>query len=391
MKYLGFVASSLSFIVLFAASATPIPLYDLYRRADNLSYNDLSLTAVVYFIGAITALLFLGRISNHLGRKPITLFSFALAAVACLILLDVDSAMPLIAGRLLLGLSCGLASSAVTSYIVDSTPPALHWLAATVISCGGMVGLTGGAILSGTLAQYGPYPRVLCYIVSLSALAICTVLLAVSPETVKRTPGLLASLRPKFSMPHADRRLYPVAACTFVATWALGGFYQAFGPSIASEQLGSQNVLIAALVFSSFMLPSAVGGPLNKFIAPVTAQRIGMVCFTFALGGILFSLKLSAILPFLAASAFAGIAQGVPLTGSIRSLLSDILPEERASVLSLIYATSNTGAAIPSLISGQLSHFMSLFQIAVCYGFLAGGACIVTLVFARTPQPQTLM
>ncbi|MBM9614148.1 MFS transporter [Desulfobulbus rhabdoformis] len=269
MKYLGFISSSLSFIVLFAASATPIPLYDLYRRADGLSYSDLSLTAVVYFIGAITALLFMGRISNHLGRKPITLTSYLLTALACLILMKVDSATPLIVGRLLLGISCGLASSTVTSYIADSAPPALHWLAASVISCGGMVGLTGGAILSGTLAQYGPYPRVLCYLVMLIVLVACAILLVCSPETVRRTPGLLSSLRPQFSMPHADRRLYPIAACTFVATWALGGFYQAFGPSIAAQHLGSQNVLLAGLVFSSFMLPSAVGGPMNKFLAPV--------------------------------------------------------------------------------------------------------------------------
>jgi len=103
MKYLGFISSSLSFIVLFAASASPIQLYDLYRRADGLSYSDLSLTAVVYFIGAITALLFMGRISNHLGRKPITLTSYLLTALACLILMKVDSATPLIVGRLLLG------------------------------------------------------------------------------------------------------------------------------------------------------------------------------------------------------------------------------------------------------------------------------------------------
>ena len=91
------------------------------------------------------------------------------------------------------------------------------------------------------------------------------------------------------------------------------------------------------------------------------------------------------------ASALAGIAQGATLTGSIRSLLADISSRERASVLSLIYATSYTGAAVPSLIAGQLSHFMNLFQIAVCYGFLAVGACIITLSFARNSQCQGII
>ncbi len=387
MKYFGLFTSALSFITIFAASATPIPLYDFYRRAENLTYSDLSMTAVVYFIGAVTALLIFGRISDHLGRKPVTLICFALAAVSCLILLKVDSAMPLIAGRFLLGLSCGLASSGVTSYIVDNAPPSLHWLAAAIVSCGAMVGLTGGAILSGAMAEYGPFPTTLCYLVILAILTLCTVLVIFSQETVPiKQPGLIASLRPVFSMPHKDRRLYPVAACVFVATWALGGFYQAFGPSIAADQLGSQNVLTAALVFSSFMLPSAVGGTLNRFFTPVNAQRIGIILYTLMLGGILVSLKMSMILPFLAVSALAGAAQGITLTGSIRSLLVGLPPYERASVLSLIYATSYTGAAISSFISGQFSHFINLFQIALCYGFLAIFACIVTLVFARTPK-----
>lgn len=386
MKYFGFAVSSLSFMVLFAASATPIPLYDIYRRAEGLTYSDLSLTAVVYFVGAVSSLLFGGRISNHLGRKPVTLLCFGLAAVACLIFLNVNSAAPLIIGRFLLGISCGLASSAVTSYIVDSSPAHLRWLAASILSCGSMVGLTVGALVSGSLVEYGPYPRVLCYLVILVVLLVCSVFVVFSPETVKRNPGTIASLRPRFSMPHTDRRLYPIAASTFVATWALGGFYQAFGPSIAAEQLGSTNAITAALVFSAIMIPSAVGGPLNKFLTPAKAQRLGIVAFTVALAGILMSMKLSNIPLFLFASACAGIGQGVVLTGSIRSLIEGILPNERASVLSLIYATSYTGAAVPSLIAGQLSHFIDLFQIAVCYGVMAGFACIVTLVFARDSQ-----
>nr|WP_320049173.1 MFS transporter [uncultured Desulfuromonas sp.] len=383
MKSFGFIASSLSFMAIFGASATPIPLYDIYRRADGLSYSDLSLTAVVYFVGAVTALLVFGRISDHLGRKAVTFISFALEAVACLVLLDVSSVMPLILGRLLLGLACGLASSSVTSYIVDTAPVALRWLAATVVSCGAMVGLTVGALASGLLVEYGPYPRTLCYLIVLVVLAVCSVLIAFSRETVTRRPGILASLRPRFSLPQADRRLYPVAACTFVATWALGGFYQAFGPSIAADQLGSQSALTGALVFSSFLLPSALGGPLAKSLTPAASQRFGMVGFTLALAGILVALNLSLIVPFLIASALAGIAQGATLTGSIRPLLADIAPSERAGVLSLIYATSYTGAAIPSLIAGQLSHFMNLFQIAVCYGLLAVVACAITLLFAR--------
>lgn len=380
---IGFISATLALLVVFAASAAPIPLYDVYRREDGLSYNDLALTAVVYFIGAITALMIFGRISNHIGRKPVIFFTFALAAIASILFLDINSALPLVIGRLLLGLAGGFASSTIASYIVDNAISLPSWLPAAVLSNSPMVGLTIGSLSTGALVEYGPYPKVLSYIVVLVALLCCTILVIFSKETVKKTPGVLRSLKPKFSMPHTNKRLFPIAGSVFIATWALGGFYQAYGPSIAVSQLGTNSTLVAAIVFSSFMLPTAIGGPLSARLSPANAQRIGMVIFSLSVISILVSLKASIISAFLLSSAIAGASQGMALTGSMRTLLQDISSEERAGVLSLIYATSYTGAAISSFIAGQLSHFLNLFQITICYGILAIVVCITTLLFAR--------
>ena len=53
----GFGAASCSLAAVFAASASPIPLYETYRRTDGLTNGDLALTAVAYFVAAVTALL----------------------------------------------------------------------------------------------------------------------------------------------------------------------------------------------------------------------------------------------------------------------------------------------------------------------------------------------
>lgn len=376
--------------MVFAASAAPIPLYDIYRQEEGLTYNDLALTAVVYFIGAITALLIFGRISNHLGRKPVAFLIFALTFVATLILLDIDSALPLIIARLLLGFACGLASSAITSYIADSGHSLPSWLPATIISNSPMVGLTLGALMTGSLVEFAPYARTLCYIVILVILTLCTLLIMMSNESVQKSEGLIKSFKPKFSLPQADKRLYPIAASTFVATWAMGAFYQAFGPSIAVDQLGTHSTLMVAILFSSYLLPSAIGGPLTAKLTSANAQRIGMVIFTFAVFGILASLKLSMISLFILSSAIAGASQGAVLTGSIRSLLADINIKQRAGVLSLIYATSYTGAAVSSFIAGQLSHYMNLFHVSIFYGVLAFIVCITTLIFAKNPKHTNL-
>src|SRR3954447_2196593 len=53
---IGFAGAACSLVAVFAASASPIPLYELYRRTDGLSHADLSLTAVAYFVAVMAAL-----------------------------------------------------------------------------------------------------------------------------------------------------------------------------------------------------------------------------------------------------------------------------------------------------------------------------------------------
>src|SRR4051794_39224049 len=313
----------------------------------------------------MVALVVLGRVSNHVGRRPVAIAALLLTAAGTLVLTQVHSVEPLIAGRVLQGIGCGLASSALAAFVVDSAPASPAWLASAVTTSSPMVGLTVGALASGALAEYGPAPRSLIYLIAAGALAACAALVIASPETVARTRGAAAALRPQIRVPASARRLLPAAAATFVATWALGGFYQAFGPSVAAEQLGTNNALIAAVIFASLMAPSAIGAPLAGRTTPANAQRIGMAVFFAAVLAILIALHGGAIVPFIAASAVAGAAQGTTFAGSMRALLADAGPADRAGILATIYLLSYSGAAIPGLIAGQLSRTLGLFDIAL--------------------------
>ena len=73
----------------------------------------------------------------------------------------------------------------------------------------------------------------------------------------------------------------------------------------------------------------------------------------------------------------AGIAQGAVLTGSVGSLIKGIQEKERAGVLAVIFATSYIGAAIPTLIAGQLATILSLRELLTFY---LGQAVIVTVI-----------
>jgi MFS family permease len=121
-------------VVSFAAPAAPIPLYNIYRAEDRFTNAGISMAVVAYAVGTIAALLVLGRLSNHLGRRLTAIASLGLLVLGCLLLLNVREIGTLLAGRLLMGVGTGLASSSLTSYLVDAAPTRPEWLASVASS-----------------------------------------------------------------------------------------------------------------------------------------------------------------------------------------------------------------------------------------------------------------
>lgn len=249
----------------------------------------------------------------------------------------------------------------------------------------GRLSVNPGPFYGGSPVRYGPSPRLLIYEITATVLVVCAVLMAMSPETMPRRRGAMASLLPRLQVPAGSGRLLLAAGAAFVATWSLGGFYQAFGPSVAAEHLGTAHPLVAAAVFASVMVLNPIGGPLSGRLPPATALRAGMTLFVLALVGIVASLHAGAVVPFIAASLVVGVAQGAAATGGIRALLAGTRQEERAGLLSTIYLISYSGAAIPAMIAGRLASRFDLFQIALGYAALGIVASNVAMLAARNP------
>lgn len=386
---LAFLSAVVSLVISFATAAAPIPLFNIYRTEDGLSNAGISMAVVAYTVGTIAALLVLGRLSNHLGRRLTAITSLSLLLLGCLLLLNVHDIDTLLAGRLLVGVGTGLAGSSLTSYIVDAAPSRPEWLASVVSSQGPMLGVAVGAIASGALVQFGPWPRHLIYLVCVCFLLLSAALITISPETATPTPGAWRSLLPKVSVPARVRYFLPVAAAVFLTTWASGGFYQALMPALVEDQLHTRSPLILGLVFAAYMTPSVLGAPIGGRFTSAVAQRAGMITFLAGMIGISTAIAAGTLLLFIIATMVAGTGQGIAISAATRGLLQGSTMAERAPIFSAIYLLCYSGAAFPSLISGQLSNVFSLQKIALGYGGLAVVATLFTVLCARNPHADT--
>lgn len=383
------ITASAALSIIYTTAAAPIPLYVSYSEQFELSHGDLAMTAAAYFIGTLIALLMFARLSNFCGRKPITFLTLILAITGCFYFYYATGIHTILIGRLVQGIACGLASSAIAAYIVDLAPARPQWLSAAITSGAPMLGLAIGAFGSGLINTYLSGSVNIIFGILIILLILCLILLLFCIETIERKKGTLRSIIPQINMPKSQRRYLPAACCIFIATWAVGGFYQAFSSSIATLLLDNNHTILAATIFACVMAPNLIGSMISGKFKPQQAQNVGMLLFLLSMITVVYALKIQHIALFLFACIAVGISWGIAFSGSMQILMSGISQQERAGVLSAIFLISYCGAVIPNLIIGQFASYWQLFDVAICYIYIVATACIITIIFSLFNQRLT--
>lgn len=386
----AFIIAAVAFVVIFTAAGAPIPVYRLYQLEDGITSSQLAYVTAAYLGSTFVALLFFGRLSDFIGRKPVMLASLILAAAGTLTLIAANGLPTVLIARVLMGSASGLAASGLGAFVIDTAPRRPAWLPAMITGSGPMIGLPLGALLAGLLVDTAPYPRTLTFVIIAVLLLSCTACLFCAPETAPRVPGALTTLRPRVSVPPAASRLLFTLGAALVAGWAIGGFYQAFSPTIAAEYLATDSALVTAAVFCSIMIAAPLGGPLAAKLGPRRSLLIGTAGFALAMIGATVSLLAGAIVPFLISSVLAGAMQGVFTAGGTRSVLDRIDADQRGATLSTIYIICYSGAAVPALIAGPLAGALPLAGIVTGYLALVLTATTTALLtIARAYRSST--
>lgn len=386
---IGFVAAVGSLVILYFASGSPISLYSMWQEELALTHAQLSMASMWYLLGTVIPLMFLPRISDHLGRRPATVMILMVSVCGVLTFMMVDSPEMIMAGRLIQGIASGLGSSTVAAYVVDLSSDLPRWVGPMITSSAPTLGLSTGAFVSGGLVSHVGVSPVSYFEAVVVLVAVFMVLVVFSKETVPRTPGLLRSMVPRFTLPARSGRLFAACALIFIGTWAVGGFSQSFSATIAYEYLGSTDALVAAAVFTSLLLPNAVGAFFAKRFDVRQAQVWGMGMYVAYAALMYVSLAfLSSLLLFCLFSIVAGFAQGIAFAAGVTELMGRATQAQRAGTFSTIYLTSYGGSAIPNLVVGMVAGNTPVVTILLWYVIMLAVMFVVMLALASKPYPR---
>src|ERR1700728_889278 len=134
---------------LMIAAGAPSPLYGVYQATWHFSAVTLTAVFAVYAVALLAAFLVAGRLSDHLGRKPVIIVALLIEAAA-------NSTGWLYTARVVQGIATGMATGAISAALVDLAPRRNPQLAPLVNSAAPTMGLAAGALGSSLLVHYGP-------------------------------------------------------------------------------------------------------------------------------------------------------------------------------------------------------------------------------------------
>jgi len=333
-----------------AGSSAPTPLYALYQARWGFSPITVTVIFGIYALSVLAALLFVGRLSDHLGRRPV-LIAATVAQTASMVIFATASGLGgLLLARSIQGLATGAAVGAVGAGMIDLNKER----GATANAIAPTFGTAAGGVLSGYLVQYLPAPTHLIYAVLGVIFVLQGIGVALMADTITPAPGALASLKPQIGLPRATRGPLLLALPVLMASWALGGFYACLGPMLVRGMLGVGSALLGGLAL--FVL--AASAALAVFVLRRRDSRalmtFGASMLAAGVGVTVWSLPHHAIVVFFIGTCVAGVGFGTGFQGAVRSVLPFAAPHERGGVLSVVFIVSYLSMGVPAIAAGAL-------------------------------------
>lgn len=359
-------ASAVTVATFLAGAAAPTPLYGHYEAAMGFGPSMLTVIFAAYASSLLAALLVVGSLSDHIGRRPTILAAIALDVVAMSVFARVGGPADLVIARLLQGFATGMATTALGAAIVDVD----HARGPLINSVTTFAGLFAGALGSGLLVVFAPFPTVSIYAVLIAVSLAEAAVLVQMPETSPRLPGAWRSLIPEVRLPRAARRAFLHSAPVNVAGWALGGFNLSLVPSVVRATTGSASPLLGASVVGTLVLAAVAAVVLLRRQSPQRGLLVGALHLVGGMILTLVAVRFHAVGALFFGIAVAGFGFGAELSGAMRNLLPLATADERAGLLAAFYVESYLAFGLPVVLAGVVLPRFGLAFTTEVYGSL---------------------
>jgi MFS family permease len=384
---IGFWATAYAFLIVLAYNAVPTPLYGIYQQRDGFSSFAVTVIFAAYAVGVGTSLFTVGHLSDWHGRRRLfapALVVCMLSAVVFLLWRDLPG---LIVGRVLGGIGVGAVTATATAWLSElhsaARPDASAKRAQIVSTAANLGGIGVGPLVAGALAEWVGHPLTVPYVVSLVALAVALIAVAVSPETRER-PDPFPSYRPqRVSVPRHAVARYVAGGIGAAIAFAVFGLFTSLAPSFLAGTLHHRSYALAgATAFAVFA--AAVVAQL-ALAGRSTRSAIAIGIATMVLGMAVLVVAVFLPSPSLALFEIGGVISGAGAGALFRGVVTSVAeiatPDSRAEALAGMFLAGYIGLSLPVLGLGVMTQYLSArVSLVIFTGVLAAA------ILAATPR-----
>ena len=378
-----FVLIALVVTAALMSSATPSPLYVDYQETWGTSGTMITVVYAVYAVAVLVPLLFLGRLSDAIGRRPVVIAGLALLVVSMAMLAAAPSVAWLIPARVVQGLGVGLVTGSAAAALIELHPTRNARASALTSSSTTNFGIAAGVLLSGAVATSSSSPLVHPYVVMGVALAALLVgVILVVPETSGAGPATLreAVRVQRIAVPAETGSAFALAAVCVSVSWAVGGVFLGLGGAITKDLVGRSDYLVTGLVVACLQGAAAIAQLVWNLRAGPSMWRRGVVIgvATMLVGVVAASLTLEAgsVPGFVVASIVTGLGMGLLfLMGT--TLVAQSAPDgARGEVFSALFVVAYISLGVPAVVAALAAEVIGL---AVAFHLLVAAVSVISI------------
>lgn len=368
------------------------PLLVMYRETSDMSAITVDALLFAYVLGIVPALLIGGPLSDRLGRRPLMLPAPVFAALgSAMLAAGAGSAAMLATGRVFSGIALGLSMAVGGSWIKElgDADGAGAGVGAKRAAMSLTAGFGVGAGVAGALAQWGPWPHVLPYLVNITLAALATLLLIGAPETRARQtqPGRLID---DLKIPSAGHRRFLFVVLP-VAPWVFGAAASAYAviPGLMATRTAGVPIAFAGLccvlgLAAGFGLQS-----LGRRIDRPSGVRGVVVALVMVAAGMAIAALAAHVLTVwaaLLAAVVLGCGYGMAMIAGLLEVQRIAGPDDLAGLTAVFYGVTYLGFAVPAILAWISETWVSIgYPQMFGFGVVAALVCLaITVVGHRT-------
>jgi MFS family permease len=359
----------------------PVALYPSYQTAFRLSPAAITIAAAIPSLGVILWVMFLGHVSDLIGRRRVLLFGVLVSGLGLTCLLLARGLPLLVLGRALYGVSAAALAGPGTAAMTELAPEGDTARAASHAVTAQVVGYALGPLIGGIFVQYAPWPLRLSYIVGLLLLVPALTGVLLMRETMTDKRPLQIRLQ-RLALPRHGVLTFALASFIAVCVFSTMSFFQSIGSTVVVRVVHIDNHALAALAVFCFLGTSAAAQTRLRRVQTRRATLSGLLLLPLGAGFLVASLFARDLTLFIIGASIGGFGQALAWIGGQALVERVAPPDQRGEVFSLYMVVGWTSGSLAALSGGLTANHWGLKTAAIAYAVVTGGLSLVASAIA---------